>query len=133
MKRRRFTQTAPLEERLEEQAKRLRQEARGTPPGIERDKLIRRARQAETAAQINQWVSTKGLNAPIWEPTDAGLPRVLRWGPDGHVQKRVDLRCNDENEAIEVTKKLVDGLDVELWQLDRQIRTFKAPVTGLAR
>ena len=64
MQRRRFTQTAPLEERLEEQAKRLRQEARGTPPGIERDKLIRRARQAETGAQINQWVSTKGLQAP---------------------------------------------------------------------
>ena len=47
-------------------------------------------------------------------------------GPDGHVQKRVDLRCNDEDEAIELTKRLVDGRDVELWQLDRQIRTFKA-------
>ena len=46
-------------------------------------------------------------------------------GPDGHVQKRVDLRCNDGDEAIELARQLVDGHDVELWQLDRQIRTFK--------
>ena len=47
-------------------------------------------------------------------------------GPDGHVQKRVDLRCNDVVEAIGLARQLVDGHDVELWQLDRQIRTFKA-------
>jgi hypothetical protein len=51
-------------------------------------------------------------------------------GPDGHVQKRVDLRCNDENEAVGLARQLVDGHDVELWQLDRQIRTFKAHVRG---
>ena len=64
MQRRRLIQTAPLEQRLEERAKRLRQEARGTPPGIEREKLIRRARQAETASHINQWISSKGLQPP---------------------------------------------------------------------
>jgi hypothetical protein len=64
MQRHRFKQTAPLELRLEEQAKRLRQEAKGTPPGVEREKLIRRARQAETASHISQWVSSKGLQAP---------------------------------------------------------------------
>jgi hypothetical protein len=41
-------------------------------------------------------------------------------GPDGHVQKRVDPRCYDEDEAIELAEQLVDGHDVELWQLDRQ-------------
>ena len=46
MERRRFKQTSPLDLRLEEQAKHLRKEAQGTPPGIEREKLIRRARQA---------------------------------------------------------------------------------------
>ena len=61
MQRRRFTQTAPFGQRLEEQAKRLRKEARGTPPGVERARLIRRARQAETASHINQWISSKGL------------------------------------------------------------------------
>ena len=64
MQRRRFTQTAPLGQRLEEQAKRLRHEAKGTPPGIERERLIRRARQAETASHINQWISSKGLKPP---------------------------------------------------------------------
>ena len=47
-------------------------------------------------------------------------------GPDGHVQKRVDLRCNDVAEAFELAKQLVDGHDVELWQLDRQIGKVKA-------
>jgi hypothetical protein len=50
MQRRSFKQITPLDQRLEEQAKRLRKEAQGTPPGVEREKLIRRARQAETAA-----------------------------------------------------------------------------------
>ena len=49
-------------------------------------------------------------------------------GLDGHVQERVDLRCNNEDEAIKVAKQFVDGRDVELGQLGRQIRTFKANV-----
>ena len=64
MQRRRFKQTAPLELRLEEQAKRLRQEAKGIPPGVEHETLIRRARQAETASHISQWISSKGLQPP---------------------------------------------------------------------
>ena len=51
--------------------------------------------------------------------------RAYIMGPDGHVQKRVDLRCSDESEAIERAKQLVDGHDVELWQLDRLIRSVK--------
>ena len=41
--RRRFTQTEPLEKRLADEITRLRKEARGTPPGIERERLIRKA------------------------------------------------------------------------------------------
>jgi hypothetical protein len=41
-------------------------------------------------------------------------------GPDGHVQRRIDLVA-DENTAKEQAKQLVDGHDVELWQLDRKI------------
>ena|ERR1700693_573706 len=59
-----FKQAAPLDQRLEEQAKRLRKEARGTPHGVEREKLIRRARQAETAAHIQEWLSSPGLQPP---------------------------------------------------------------------
>jgi len=50
--------------------------------------------------------------------------RAFIMGPDGHVQNRVDLRCADDAEAIKVAKQLVDGYDVELWQLDRKIETF---------
>jgi len=51
--------------------------------------------------------------------------RAYIMGPDGHVHKRVDLRCSDESEAIVRAKPLVDGHDVELWQLDRLIRSVK--------
>ena len=64
MQRRQFKQTAPLDQRLQEQAKRLRKEAQGTPPGVERESLIRRARQAETAAHIQEWLSSPGLQPP---------------------------------------------------------------------
>nr|WP_246754217.1 hypothetical protein [Bradyrhizobium diazoefficiens] len=64
MQRRRFKQTTSLDQRLEEQAKRLRQEARGLPPGVERDRLIRRARQAEVAAHMSEWLSSPGLQPP---------------------------------------------------------------------
>ena len=51
--------------------------------------------------------------------------RAYIMGPDGHVQSRVDLRCNDKDEAVGLAKQLVDGHDVELWQLDRQIEIFR--------
>jgi hypothetical protein len=62
--RRRFIQSAPLSQRLTEEAQRLRKEAQGTQPGVERERLIRRAGQAETASHINQWLSSPGLEAP---------------------------------------------------------------------
>ena len=48
--RRRFKPIDPLDKRLSEEADRLRKQARGTPPGVERDRLIRRARLAETGS-----------------------------------------------------------------------------------
>jgi hypothetical protein len=62
--RRRFKQTASLDQRLIEEAQRLRKEAQGTHPGIERERLIRKARQAETASHIQEWLSSPGLQAP---------------------------------------------------------------------
>jgi hypothetical protein len=61
---RRFKQSVPIDQRLIEQAKRLRKEAKGIPPGVEREKLIRRARQVETAAHIQEWLTSPGLQAP---------------------------------------------------------------------
>jgi hypothetical protein len=64
MQRRCFNQTTTLDERLEEQAERLRKEAEGKPPFIERDILIRKARHAETGARIQDWLKSTGLRPP---------------------------------------------------------------------
>ena len=61
---RRFEQTQSLEARLLEQAKRLRAEAKLLPPGAARDEIIRRARQAELAARIDEWLTSPGLRPP---------------------------------------------------------------------
>ena len=64
MQRRHFTQTDSLEVRLANEATRLRNEARGTPHGVERERLVRRARQAETGSHISEWLSSPGLQPP---------------------------------------------------------------------
>ena len=65
MQRRRIKQTAPLNERLAEQAQRLRQEAKSLPPGIKRERAARAARQVETAIQISEWLLSPGLRSPV--------------------------------------------------------------------
>jgi hypothetical protein len=47
-------------------------------------------------------------------------------GHDGHILRPVELHCADDDAAKERAKQLVDGHDVELWQLDRKIAEFKA-------
>jgi 3'-phosphoadenosine 5'-phosphosulfate sulfotransferase (PAPS reductase)/FAD synthetase len=59
-----FKQTEIREHSLAEEAAKLRKEARGTPPGIERERLLRRARQAETASRMNEWLTSPGLQSP---------------------------------------------------------------------
>lgn len=64
MQRHRFKQTTSLEERLAEEAKRLREEAQSLPPGLARELAIRKARQAETGCHISDWLRSPGLQAP---------------------------------------------------------------------
>jgi hypothetical protein len=64
MMRRRFKQTQSLEERLPEEAKRLREEAKLLPPGAVREALLRKARQAETGSHMSEWLSSPGLQPP---------------------------------------------------------------------
>jgi hypothetical protein len=64
MLRRRFKHTQSLEERLSEEAKRLREEAKSLPHGAAREALLRRARQAETASHMSEWLSSPGLQPP---------------------------------------------------------------------
>jgi hypothetical protein len=46
-------------------------------------------------------------------------------GSDGHFYKKVDLDASDDMAAIAAAQQLVDGHDVELWQLDRKIAKFE--------
>jgi hypothetical protein len=57
---RRFDQILSLEERLSEESSRLRKVAKGTPPGIERDRLLRKAKQLESTVQISEWLRSTG-------------------------------------------------------------------------
>lgn len=62
MQRRRFEHLSFLD-RLASEAERLREEAQQAT-GQEREKLLRKARQADTAAHLNDWLSSPGLRPP---------------------------------------------------------------------
>lgn len=64
LERRRFKQTESLEHRLADEAEKLRKLARGAPPGIERDRLLRRARQCETGSHMSEWLRSAELQKP---------------------------------------------------------------------
>jgi hypothetical protein len=64
MLRRRFKKDQSLEARLSEEAKRLRAEAKLLPPGAVGDEMLRRARQAELASNMNEWLTSPGLRSP---------------------------------------------------------------------
>ena len=64
MKRRRFKQLLSLSERLEQEAARLRAAAEKLPPGPQREQILRKARQTETATHVDEWLSSPGLQAP---------------------------------------------------------------------
>jgi hypothetical protein len=44
--------------------------------------------------------------------------RAYIMGHDGHILRPVELFCENDDAAKEQARKLVDGHDVELWQLD---------------
>jgi hypothetical protein len=54
-----------LFERLSEEKKRLEIHLGQVEPGMVRNKLLEKLRQLDTAANINEWLSSPGLRAPI--------------------------------------------------------------------
>jgi hypothetical protein len=63
MERRHVKHETSFEERFAEEADRHREQAKRVH-GQERDDSMRRARQAETALQINAWITSPGLASP---------------------------------------------------------------------
>jgi hypothetical protein len=57
-------QSMSPEDRLVEEARRLRKEAALQPKGALRDAMLRKARQAETGSHMSEWLQSPGLRAP---------------------------------------------------------------------
>jgi len=53
-----------VEQKWHEQSEAAKQEAAKLPHGRLKDQLLLEARQLETASQINQWLSSPGLQPP---------------------------------------------------------------------
>jgi hypothetical protein len=53
-----------FEQRLAQEAHRVKERAKTLPHGQERERLARKARQLETALRINDWMSSPGLQPP---------------------------------------------------------------------
>jgi hypothetical protein len=64
LKRRRQKQTISFQGRLAEWAEKIREQAARLPPGIERDEMLKRASQADTAAHLDDWANSRGLQPP---------------------------------------------------------------------
>ena len=64
MNERRRIKHTTLEQHLADEAQRLKLQADNLPFGKERDELIRKSRQAATAAHLNEWLSSPGLKPP---------------------------------------------------------------------
>jgi hypothetical protein len=67
--RRRFKHTKSLKERLLEEARNLREEANLLPYGPLRDAALKKARQTETAAHMDDWLNSPGLRSPKSDDT----------------------------------------------------------------
>lgn len=61
--RRRCKQTTSFKDRLIAFAEEARERAK-TVAGMERDELLKKARQADTAARLDDWVNSPGLQPP---------------------------------------------------------------------
>jgi hypothetical protein len=64
-KRRRIVHKETFEERLAAEARRYKEAAEEQPQdSMARELLLRRARQAEAASRMNNWLSSPGLASP---------------------------------------------------------------------
>jgi hypothetical protein len=57
-------QTDSLTDRVSAFAAETREKANSLPPGPERDALMKKIRQADTAAHLDQWAQSPGLQPP---------------------------------------------------------------------
>jgi hypothetical protein len=78
-RRRRIKHTISLEERLAEEAKRLREEAKKLPPAPTREGLLRKAREDEMVAHLAERITSLVLAAPQISPRPPQSANLLRF------------------------------------------------------
>jgi hypothetical protein len=61
---RRSKRKVTLQDGLSAWAREVREQAAQMKPGLERDALLRRARQADTASHLDEWINSSGLQSP---------------------------------------------------------------------
>jgi hypothetical protein len=59
-----MTRKITIEQKWHRQSEAAKNEAERLPYGKEREDLLRKARQLDTASHINQWLSSPGLQPP---------------------------------------------------------------------
>lgn len=64
LKRRNPQSANSLKERLASFAHEVRRKASQLPPGPEKEQMLRKARQADTAAHLDDWANSSGLRSP---------------------------------------------------------------------
>ena len=64
LKRRRQKQTISFKDRLAGWAEKIREQAGQLPPGTEREEMLKRASLADTAAHLDDWANSAGLQPP---------------------------------------------------------------------
>ena len=63
-RRRRFKQTLPLAERLLNAARQARAAAERLPPGLDKMRLLKRAREAEAVVQLDEFLRVPARDSP---------------------------------------------------------------------
>jgi hypothetical protein len=63
-RRSRFEQSIPLKDRLSAFIRAMRERAALIPPGPEREEMLKKAKRAEAAQEIEDWANSSGLQPP---------------------------------------------------------------------
>jgi hypothetical protein len=95
MKRNRRKQTVPFDQRLHQAAIAARDAAGRLPDGQERDTLLEKARQAETAARINEWLTSPSLSSSSFSRGPQNAPSARHRSAD--VQRGADEIANQHH------------------------------------
>jgi hypothetical protein len=53
-----------FENRLADEKKRLQEQAASLPHGAEKETVLRKIEQIDTASEVNEWISSPGLRSP---------------------------------------------------------------------